>query len=563
MDIRFKNIIISNFLSVTNPITLTYKSGLCVVQGFNRDKNSRNGVGKSAVVLDSIFWCLFGKTFRNVKSSEIANRKNGKASVRLVFSVGQDNYIVTRRIPTKLSLTKNGIDITKSVPETNADICEILGCNEIFARNVMFLDPTSRTFLSETPVNRQKFLESIFDLSILRDMLTEARADKNNLQKELDKVYIEKQEKIKSIEQLKAIRLKDIEKYNNRKTELENTIEELESEIINQKEVSGIEASQVHLDELIKDLNTVEKQLSLVKDKIKEVGQTATLLEKQLSKFNPSLKTCPTCGQDCDLQDHYDLVKKDFRKQEKRLKSLRTDRKELIEIEQSLSEQIREEEAKLSLFETDSEDSKEKLKLAKHDLSSLTLDVSSLDKEIESGKTQLEEFELKTNKVLHDFEVQTNVVELLGDSGIKARIIPQLTALFETHANGYLQEFGFPYSIHTSSNFDIEILFKKRKLSYESLSGGERRRIDIAVLLALQDLRSISTGFSSNVFVCDEFLDSSLDESGINSIVEVMRERAIERDQCIFFITHRENVDLEFDRNIYLEKKNAETVLIS
>ena len=63
----------------------------------------------------------------------------------------------------------------------------------------------------------------------------------------------------------------------------------------------------------------------------------------------------------------------------------------------------------------------------------------------------------------------------------------------------------------------------------------------------------------SNIFV-DEFLDSSLDQPGIEAVMKLFRSF---NDSHIFVISHRENVqDLEFDRVITVEKRNQFSVLV-
>jgi DNA repair exonuclease SbcCD ATPase subunit len=186
----------------------------------------------------------------------------------------------------------------------------------------------------------------------------------------------------------------------------------------------------------------------------------------------------------------------------------------------------------------------------------LILEISKYDEEIKNLSTLLDE-------KLFQMDIQLNAIQLLGDKGIKSIIIPKILDKFNYILANYANVFNFPYSIKVENNFDVVIFQKEKEISYGSLSGGEAKRIDVSILLALQDIKKIVTGFDCNLFVCDELLDSSIDEVGIVSILELLRERAIENNHCVFFITHRESVSFSFDKIIHLEKIDRETVLVN
>ena len=70
--INFKKISIKNFLSFgETPVVLEFKAGLHIITGINRDKSDRqNGLGKSAM-MESLYFCIFGTTIRDLKKDLI------------------------------------------------------------------------------------------------------------------------------------------------------------------------------------------------------------------------------------------------------------------------------------------------------------------------------------------------------------------------------------------------------------------------------------------------------------------------------------------------------------
>jgi DNA repair exonuclease SbcCD ATPase subunit len=71
--------------------------------------------------------------------------------------------------------------------------------------------------------------------------------------------------------------------------------------------------------------------------------------------------------------------------------------------------------------------------------------------------------------------------------------------------------------------------------AYRSLSGGERRRVDVAILLALADVSSAARGEDHGVLWLDEVLDA-LDDGGIEAVCSVAEELA--RERCVVLISH-------------------------
>jgi DNA repair exonuclease SbcCD ATPase subunit len=79
--INFEKIIIENFLSIgKKPVEISFKKGLHVITGVNKDlSDRRNGIGKSTV-LDALSFALFGSTLRELKKEFIINNITKKTS---------------------------------------------------------------------------------------------------------------------------------------------------------------------------------------------------------------------------------------------------------------------------------------------------------------------------------------------------------------------------------------------------------------------------------------------------------------------------------------------------
>jgi DNA repair exonuclease SbcCD ATPase subunit len=98
--------------------------------------------------------------------------------------------------------------------------------------------------------------------------------------------------------------------------------------------------------------------------------------------------------------------------------------------------------------------------------------------------------------------------------------------------------------------------------SYSSFSGGEKKRIDLALLLALMDVSKERNSIDTNILVLDEILDTSLDTVGAESFLEHLKNgfKNTCPDKCIYIISHKKELGEEtFDSIIHLTKKNGFT----
>jgi DNA repair exonuclease SbcCD ATPase subunit len=101
---------------------------------------------------------------------------------------------------------------------------------------------------------------------------------------------------------------------------------------------------------------------------------------------------------------------------------------------------------------------------------------------------------------------------------------------------------------------NVSIINNGDECSYQSLSGGERCRICLAVNLALAEVIVKSSGKSFNMIFLDEILNG-LDASGKAQSMKLLKE--LERKyETIFVIDHAEEFKQLFSNSIMIHKKN-------
>ena len=99
--------------------------------------------------------------------------------------------------------------------------------------------------------------------------------------------------------------------------------------------------------------------------------------------------------------------------------------------------------------------------------------------------------------------------------------------------------------------FEVVVENTSHATDHVQSSRGERRCVDVIVLLALHDLIIYQSGIDVNIQIFDEVC-GNLDSDGIERLIELLRERAEER--CTYVITHDRELGSEFENYIMVEK---------
>lgn len=147
-----------------------------------------NGSGKSTLGLESIMFCFWGHSKRNIKDLINKFSKHKRAEV----AIEVDNLIVIREIPTKLTIIEDGIE--KKFPtnrEAQNYICERYGTIDYFKKFRMIDVIDGINILEEGNTSLIKILCSHFDeyLNDIRTKLEEKRTYKSKLNIDDVKIY--------------------------------------------------------------------------------------------------------------------------------------------------------------------------------------------------------------------------------------------------------------------------------------------------------------------------------------------------------------------------------------
>ena len=226
------------------------------------------------------------------------------------------------------------------------------------------------------------------------------------------------------------------------------------------------------------------------------------------------------------------------------------------------------------------------------EIKQIILQMENNSKEIERIKNEENPYvntlsDLKEEQNLYELELKTCQEEVAekqeerrrlefwqqaySNQGIKSLVLDSVTPFLNKQVNKYLRKltsghievkFNTQTTLKNGSQkekFSIEVVNKDGGDDYLLNSGGERKRIDLCINLALQDLVASRSNKKFEIAIFDEVLDA-LDETGIERVMELLQE--ISKDKSsIFVVSHNEHLKSYFSNVITIQKKDGYSTL--
>lgn len=177
----------------------------------------------------------------------------------------------------------------------------------------------------------------------------------------------------------------------------------------------------------------------------------------------------------------------------------------------------------------------------------------------------------KIDVVTVDVAELTECEQVLGLKGVRANILGDSLGGIEAVANAWLARLHekqqirlSPYSENKSNDnvqdkISMSVVGVGDGKGYKANSGGERRRLDVALLLGLAEVAAGARGEEAGTLWFDEVFDC-LDEDGVAAVAEALSSLAEKR--CVVVITHSKIMleKLRGARRLHVEGGKAEWV---
>ncbi len=182
--------------------------------------------------------------------------------------------------------------------------------------------------------------------------------------------------------------------------------------------------------------------------------------------------------------------------------------------------------------------------------------------EFERAAKAQEDMEAKKTKVQSAIEMLTHyqyIQKAYSDRRkIKSMIIGELIPYFNQRIQYYLSAFDIDIDLE----FTQTLGFQTEKWPFDFCSGGEQKRISVAIMFAMHDLWLAIYGRQCNIMALDE-VDTALDESGAAAFVSIINndfaEKKAERPtpDTIFVISHRNDMVDAFPKKMMIRRDST------
>lgn len=165
--------------------------------------------------------------------------------------------------------------------------------------------------------------------------------------------------------------------------------------------------------------------------------------------------------------------------------------------------------------------------------------ISITKKQLEDSTKDLKDSQERITKYSDEIEILTYMVTMLGDNGIKKSVIGAFVPVLNKAIEINLRVFDLPFSIEFDESLDYKFCNSVGTANvYDGLSQGQKRKLHFSISMAFRDFVSMIGDFSINILFLDEVLDISVDDAGLDNMVEILKSK-VKDIGGIYLMTHR------------------------
>lgn len=533
-----------------------------------------------------------------------------------------ERYRKHKTYKNKVRLLQGDKDLTEaSVAKTNAKILDLFGIDfNTFLNSIMYGQGDVEIFSQASDKGKKEILENVANIAIYQKAQEQAKQVKAQLELELARVDTESQLKTQELANIEYQETSDKENYKKTQELIKQKEEDLKQAVTTlenkRAELEGLKGTlEVDLEEVKKALDNqqpVQSNQEVIDDynafyaKYTQLDNAVQLKYNEVSQLKNQIEqlgtstTCSLCGAPLNTEHR----EKERARLEEQIKQIEDQLATATSKQPTLEKLLRQKQQAVK----GNSDKIDQYNQEKYGLQSKAMSINSQlqdlggsliphENTVTSIKEQLDTFNKLTkpksrtkekNKVKKELEylrttqekTQKDVEEydlvikdVYSNKGVRSQVLDLVTPFLNERANYYLETLsGADISINFSTqkenkdgtladNFDLQITNSSGGGTYKSNSAGERKRVDLSIALAIQDLIFSKSNLATNLAVYDECFDG-LDSVGCENVIQILKDKQKEIG-TIFVITHNENLKSLFENVVTLEKVDGVTKLVT
>jgi DNA repair exonuclease SbcCD ATPase subunit len=564
------------------------EAGFYRLRGENKAEPTlgENGAGKSTV-LEALFWCLYGKTSRNLKAGTIGNWQGGKCSVVTAFEKGDNHYVLRRSwSPVALTLATN-----QGKPEEvdQQRVEQLIGMGpEEFLYSIYFAQFVP-SFLDLSPLNKMAVFSSVMrldewegasDTAAQESKALDAtvRKGENDLSQFVGGLNVLREQQIQREEEeldFYRVRYHAALAIRNTIQDTKHRLAALKSDLIEEeKTVKETDSGDIGIKEVeVKSLiNSVEKDIRELDRRIAEVAAEQRLMAGTSDKLMRSAGgECPVCRQlisaqharreAAKMKDRRAVLESKInaltRKQQKKKQERDRYNQQLEDFRIAGRKAVHGEgkaEARIAELRQYIKDSSERI-IAQRAQMKKTAQMKWKDPYgTEDSLIEMEErYKRSAEKLdITKREQADSQYWVKGFKDVRLYLISECLTQLEVEVNSYLVQLGLTDwqiefsvesenksgTVHRGFAVNITAPHSKESVPWEAWSGGESQRLRLAVACGLSNLIQARRGVTCNVEFWDE-PSTWLSEAGIRDLMGFFAQRAQDQKKQIWIADHR------------------------
>lgn len=569
---RLSKIELNNFMSFkSDTIELTNdineKPTIYIIDGINYDsdvenESSSNGSGKSTLIGESVMYNIFGRGLRGnkqkVKLNEMIRNGSSKMSNIITYLINdednnQSNLIIERNKSIKgsssVDVNIDGETKTKRTKRlSDKDIKMFINLTpEVFSQVVVYYHDNIN-LLAMNYGQRLDFFKNMVDLTLIDDYYEKAKNFKTSNERMLEKLYMSKKNTEEIISIVEDNKDEYIDYLNKKLDDLNEKLKEAESvEVSDVGEYKDlINTKKDELDSLTNEYNSKHELILIARNNLDKI-------EKEINRFSKlSGVKCPTCHQ-MVTGEYVDTISKSYISEQNEFQLIiQTNQKDTAE----LNSQIKDVKNSIDNYQNIINKINTELKLKEQNIRNINNDIAKIKKDILNVDNKKEDsvdkskYELKLiglNNAIKIREEWSESVDYwynifspksLLRSAIIRKYIAILSDIFEYYISKlYNNEILAKITISDDGDIDINIYYNGYETNYWQMSSGERKRIDISMMLSLYEFNSYINSNMPKFLIMDELLDS-LDSIGIDSVIDTLVDVQKRHNIDLYLVSH-------------------------
>ena len=590
-----KKLVIQGFKSFKNREEIDFPDlpGLYFLTGDNRvePELGANAAGKSTV-FDAMCFLFFGKTCRGLKAGDIGSWVSSKkCEVSGTFLIQDRLYEVKRTwSPNSLMMREVGDDWEDTSQESVESLISLTF--ESFLHSIL-VSQTEQMFLDLGSTEKTAIFSTVLGLDVWLTRSKNAKVETDNLASQANdldrdieatqRVIVELSTRNYDTDILKweEDRKERLRLVKNQKMSEDSALAKAEKSLVSiEKEMEETLSVQEEAEsEAMVTQQAVDFANSKVNSKNSEItglNSEKKTVERQRDKYLDTFSSgdCPTCGRPmteehlaAETDQFHDAIQSINLKTDKATKQLKSLQEAAYEAQEAHRETLgvlREVRDILNAKNGDKIRYATEIKAIKRSLDTLFRNTKQLMEEINPVKAEKEKNEARISQLMEskkkdelDLKVVRQKLDLTsywikGFKEVRMFLIEEALKQLEVEVNNALQGLGLMrweinfsmdeelksgdikkgFSVYVSSPYN------KKKVRWESWSGGEAQRLRLAGTMGLANLILNKRGLPTNLEIYDE-PTAHLTPQGVEDLMEVLGKRAIDQNRQIWVVDHR------------------------